>query len=123
MADQQTGGDGSVRWQFDADEVARADTRDAHTVGPNGRGRHHQSGLTQEGTIDDWITISIEVPREVGDLETYLAAVKEGDANSLWGIKRDRNGENRIYLNVRIEKANPDQVRVSWGTSQFVYRP
>jgi hypothetical protein len=123
MADQTTGGDGSVKWSIDADQVNPADVRSDHTPGPGGRGHQHQHGKTDEGTIDDWMTISLKVPAEVGSVDAYLAAIKEGDANAFWGVKRDRNGDRRIYLNLRIEGNNNDQVRVSWGSSAFVFRP
>src|SRR5258708_33396099 len=122
MSDQSTGGDGSVRWSLDADPVDPQTTHDFHSNG-NDPGPHHQHGVATDGEIGDWFTVSLEVPQEVGNADTYLAQIKAGDQSPLWGIKRDPNDANRVYLNLRIEKKNPDQVRVSWGNSPWVITP
>jgi hypothetical protein len=120
MADQNTGGDGSVRWSLVADHVDRTETTFSHEG--DGRGRHHQRGIDHDGQVGDWFTVSIEVPAEIGSVEDYLKALKDGEDN-LFGLKRDPTGADRIYFNVRIESRNPDQIRVSWGGSEHVNRP
>ena len=118
MSDQQTGGDGSVRWSVDADNVKPGDHEDSD----KGGGKRHQHGVDQSGDVGDWFTVSIKVPAEIGDTNAYLAALRGDDAR--WGIKRDPNGPSaRIYFNLRIERKTPDQIRVSWGDSANVLRP
>ena len=118
MSDQNTGGDGSVRWSVDADNVKPGDSEDSD----KGGGKRHQHGLDQNGDVGDWFTVSIKVPAEIGDRNAYLAALRGDDAR--WGIKPDPNGPGaRIYFNLRIERRTPDQIRVSWGDSVNVLRP
>jgi hypothetical protein len=119
MSDQQTGGDGSVRWSLVADNVDRTETTFRHEG--EGIGRLHQRGVDRDGKIGDWFTVSIEVPEEIGSVEAYLKALMSGEG--LFGIKPDPDGEKRVFFNVRIEEYNPDQIRVSWGASVHVCRP
>jgi hypothetical protein len=117
MSDQQTGGDGSVRWSVDADNVSEVESRHISN------GRHQQHGIDKAGDAGDWFTVSIRVPDEIGSVDAYLRALKDGDENLLWGIKKDPVDGKRVYFNVRIEKKTHDQIRVSWGASDHVRRP
>ena len=117
MSEQNTGGDGSVRWTLDADNVTESECKNL------GGGKHTQNGIDKSGDAGDWFTVSIEVPEEFDDAEAYLVALKEGDQNLLWGVKKDVSDNDRIYFNVRIERKNHDQIRVSWGESENVRRP
>jgi hypothetical protein len=116
MADQNTGGDGSVRWSIDADNVKLHESRHSD----NGRLNHH--GIDRSGTPGkDWFTVSIEVPKQFdGNAAKYLEALKGGGP---FGLRADERDSNRVYFNVPIEKMNHDQMRISWGNSAHVLPP
>jgi hypothetical protein len=115
MADQNTGGDGSVRWSVEADNVRAHESKHLD----NGRLSHH--GVDRAGTPGkDWFTISIEVPAQFhGDAAQYLEALKGEGA---LGLRKDPN-DNRVYFNLPIERMNHDQIRLSWGNSAHVLQP
>jgi hypothetical protein len=69
MSEQNTGGDGSVRWSLDADNVTETEF-ESHD------GKHKQHGIDKSGDAGDWFTVSIEVPEGFDDAEAYLAALK-----------------------------------------------
>lgn len=116
MSDQNTGGDGSVRWTIDAENVRE------HRAIRLENNRHEETGVDRSGKPGDWFTISIKVPRDIGSKEEYLRRLREGDL--VWGIRGDPDDdENRIEFNVRIEEKTPNQIRVSWGSSGHVHRP
>ena len=116
MADQNTGGDGSVRWSIDADNVRVHESRHLD----NGRLNHH--GVDRTGMPGkDWFTVSIEVPKQFeGDAAKYLAALK-GDG--VFGLRADDRDPGRVYFNLPIERMNHDQIRISWGNSAHVLPP
>jgi hypothetical protein len=116
MSDQATGGDGSVRWTIDAENVRE------HRVNRHENNRHDETGVDRSGQPGDWFTISIEVPQDIGSREEYLRRLRDaGDA--MWGFKEDPDGENRVEFNLKIEAKNNDQIRISWGSSGHVHRP
>src|SRR5580765_2764195 len=117
MADQGTGGDGSVFWSIDADNVRQHESK--HEDG--GRLKHH--GVDKTGLPGkDWFTVSIEVPLALnGDVQAYLAALS--DPKNPLGLRHDDRDPGRIYFNLPIEKMNHDQIRVSWGNSNHVLPP
>jgi hypothetical protein len=113
MSEQNTGGDGSVKWSLDAGNV-RAH-RSTHRE--NGSLRHE--GVDTTGNVGDLFTVSIEVPEDFnGSAEKYLEALKSDD--SLWGLKPDSG---RVYFNLKIESMNHDQIRITWGDSPHMRRP
>ena len=116
MSDTQTGGDGSVKWSIDADNVRDHESKHAE----NGRLTH--TGVDRSGRPGkDWFTVSIEVPVQFGgDAAAYLQALK-GDG--VLGLRIDERDGNRVYLNLPIERMHHKQVRVSWGNSANVLPP
>src|SRR5436853_6808953 len=104
MSEQNTGGDGSVRWSVDADRVKKGDTQDSHGTG--NPGKHHQEGIDQDGAIGDWFTVSIKLPDGVGTVDDYLNLIKAGAPP--WGIRLDPTSADRVCFNLKIEKYNHD---------------
>lgn len=106
MSDSETGGDGSVAWNLKVDRVRKVGGVSQVTSQDNGGG-HHQSGTDENGAPGEIMTVSIEVPRgqSANDFLDYLR-------NRGLTIAGDR-----VYLNIRIESDNTDQVRLSWGNS------
>jgi hypothetical protein len=117
MSDQNTGGDGSVKWSVDAENVKLHESKHLD----NGRLNHH--GVDRSGVPGkDWFSVSIEIPHFLnGDAEAYLAALR--DPKNPLGLRRDDRDPSRIYFNLPIEKMNHDQIRVSWGNSSHVLPP
>lgn len=109
MADQQTGGDGSVSWSVTADEVDPIFVVNNH-MGP-GKGRHFQSGKDESGKVGGWFTVSIRAPEGMS-VADYLDALKSGKGDL---AIRPGSGPNRVQFKVKIEAYTPDQIRVSWG--------
>jgi hypothetical protein len=109
MADQTTGGDGSVRWSLTADNVDPIFVVNNHAG--SGKGKHYQAGIDQDGAIGSWFTVSVKTPADM-DRDDYLAALKSGVGNL--GIKPGP-GADRVHFRLRIEAYNPDQIRVSWA--------
>jgi len=109
MADQTTGGDGSVRWSLTADNVDPLFVVNNHAG--NGKGKHYQAGIDQDGAIGSWFTVSVKTPKGM-DRDAYLTALKSGVGNL--GIKPGP-GADRVQFSVRIEAYTPDQIRVSWA--------
>lgn len=123
MSDQATGGDGSVRWSVDAENVRE------HQAIRRENNRHEETGVDRSGKPGDWFTISIKVPREFvvqfgdGAKAEYLRRLKDA-GDLVWGLKEDPDpDETRIEFNLKIEEKTPNQIRVSWGRSGHVHRP
>jgi hypothetical protein len=117
MSDQATGGDGSVRWTIDAENVRE------HKVNRQDNNRHNESGVDRSGQPGDWFTISIKVPQEIGSKGEFLRRLRD-PFDKIWSIKEDPDrDEQRVEFNLRIEAKTPDQIRISWGNSGFVHRP
>ena len=114
MSDQATGGDGSVRWSVEVENVKQHQS-EHHD---NGRLRHH--GIDKSGEPGAPFTISIRVPSHFNSVEDYLSALR--DPRSEWGVRAMPDGEKRIYFNIPIERMTPEQIRVSWGSSSHVIR-
>lgn len=105
MGDSHTGG-GSVEWSVDVDDASW--TMSAPKSGGNGKGPR-QGGVDNAGDPGKYFTVSIEAPTGQ-DANRFLKDLKEG------GLKADV-ASNRVYLNLQIEKHNPEQIRISWGNS------
>jgi hypothetical protein len=117
MSDQATGGDGSVRWTIDAENVRE------HHVNRRENNSHQETGVDRSGKPGDWFTISIKVPREIGSKAEFLRRLRDAD-DRIWSIKEDPDpDEERVEFNLRIEPKTPDQIRISWGSSGHVHRP
>jgi hypothetical protein len=117
MSDQNTGGDGSVRWTIDAENVRE------HQVNRRENNSHVETGVDRSGKPGDWFTISIKVPREIRSKAEFLARLRDAD-DKIWSIKEDPDpDEQRVEFNLRIEPKTPDQIRISWGSSGHVHRP
>ena len=114
MSDQATGGDGSVRWTIDAENVRE------HSVTRRDNNRHEETGVDRSGKPGEWFTVSIMAPPGVS-VDEYLRRLRSDDP--VWGIKVDPDGEERVEFNVRIEAKTPKQIRVSWGSSGHVHPP
>jgi hypothetical protein len=114
MSETQTGGDGSVRWSIDADNVKE------HASLHENTGRLKHSGIDKTGHPGDPFTISIRVPGHFTSVEAYLKELL--DPKSEWGIKAAPDGERRVYFNIPIERMTHDQIRVSWGNSANVIK-
>jgi hypothetical protein len=108
MGDQMTGGGGSVEWMLDVPDVEWA----CSTAKTDGKG-HRQGGVDRGGQVGSWFTVSIEPPRKM-NAEEYLAALKADKGDLRLQVDAENN---RVYVNIRIEPYNPDQIRVSWGDS------
>jgi hypothetical protein len=106
MSDSETGGDGSVAWNLLVDRVRKVGGVSQVTSQDNGQG-HHQSGTDENGAPGEVMTVSVETPRGTNAAD-FLAYLRE---NGL------QVAGNRVYLNIRIESNNADQVRISWGNS------
>jgi hypothetical protein len=115
MSDQNTGGDGSVRWSVDAGNVKHHTSN--HQIG----GSFQHEGVDKTGRPGDWFTISIKVPRRFKSVQAYLEALTGGDP--VWGVKPDPEKQKRVEFNIQIERMTPAQIRVSWGDSEHVHRP
>jgi hypothetical protein len=115
MSDQNTGGDGSVRWSVDAGEVKH------HVSNQQIDGRFQHEGVDKTGRPGDWFTVSIKVPRRFKTAQAYLDALTSGDP--IWGLKPDPDRQKRVEFNIQIERMTPGQIRVSWGDSEHVHRP
>ena len=115
MSDQHTGGDGSVKWSVDAENVKVHESKHLD----NGRLNHH--GIDRSGAPGkDWFTVSVETPRQFqGDAQKFLDALK---SDGVFGLRCDPN-DSRVYFNLPIEQMNHDQLRVSWGSSAHVLPP
>jgi hypothetical protein len=116
MSDQATGGDGSVRWSVDAENVRE------HQVKRHDNNRHEETAVDRAGKPGEWFTVSIKVPQDVGSVDEYLRRLRN-DNDLVWGLKADPDGEERIEFNVKIEAKTPTQIRVSWGSSGHVHPP
>ena len=114
MASGEFGGDASVRWNIDVDQLRPGSAKSE---------RRGETGLHQEG-IDETdegqqFTISIKLPsasrkdpKELGRfLKLLIAAIKNP-------VK------NRVVLKIPIERGNQrpdgrvDQIRISWNSSK-----
>jgi len=115
MSDQATGGDGSVRWRVNAESVKQHQTRYAKA------GNVEHEGVDDTGKPGDWFTVSVKVPKQFTTVGAYLDALRSDDP--IWGIKPDPGRQKRIEFNIQIERMTPEQVRVSWGDSEYVHRP
>src|SRR5262245_23800568 len=115
MSQQQTGGDGSVKWSIDADSVKE------HSSTHELSGRLKHSGIDKTGNPGDPFTISIKVPSHFKTAEAYLEELR--NPKSVWGIHPEPNGELRVFFNIPIERMTHDQIRVSWGNSVNVLKP
>jgi hypothetical protein len=109
MGDSETGGDGSVQWKIDVNRVRKKNGKSQVESKDVGDG-HHQSGIDEDGADGEIMTVSIEAPTGY-DASDFLKHLKAG------GLNVDPF-ENRVYFNIRIEKDNGNQVRLSWGNSQ-----
>jgi hypothetical protein len=114
MADQGTGGDGSVYWSIDADNVKD------HSTSHNEDGSLHQHGVDKSGTPGEPFTITIKVPEGVS-VEQYLRGLC--DPASVWAVRPVPGVDRHVYFNIPIEGRTHDQIRVSWGKSTHVIRP
>ena len=102
MADQTTGGDGSVRWSLTADNVDPIFVVNNHAG--SGKGRHYQAGIDDDGAIGSWFTISVKKPVCM-DRDVYLAALQSGVGDL--GIKPGP-GADRVQFKLRIEASTPE---------------
>jgi hypothetical protein len=115
MSEQQTGGDGSVKWSLDADSVKE------HSSTHELSGRLKHSGIDNTGYPGEPFTISIRVPSHFNnDVNAYLEELRK--PGSPWGINAAPNGELRVFFNIPIERRTNDQIRVSWGSSVNVLK-
>ena len=98
------GGNGSVQWVVDVND--KIWTSDTGKQGPYPNG-HRQSGSDRGANLQDaHFTISLEVPEGV-DPREFAKRVANG-----W----EQDGQkNRLkFEGLKIEKGNPDQIRISW---------
>ena len=124
MGDHNSGGDGSMRWTTEVNRVRKVDGKPVVTSQAKGPNGWTQSGFDEDEKArdGDWITISVQVPKNFKTVDEYLAALKAGDDDPLWGVKRHPT-QKRIYFNVKVETMEPSQVRISWGGSDNVIPP
>jgi len=108
MGDHNSGGGGSVTWRTEAKRVKKNGTDDPKSA-PNGREGWSQSGVDEDGAAGDWFTVSIKVPAGLSP-SAYLDALKSAD-NEL-RLKLDSE---RVYFSLKIERLQPEQIRISWG--------
>jgi hypothetical protein len=116
MSDQATGGDGSVRFSLDVQDVRTHESMHLES------GRLQETGVDRSGAPGkDWFTVSIEAPQQFdGDAAKYLDALK---GEGVFAVRCDPREPTRIYFNLPIETMNNDQVRLSWGSSEHVLPP
>jgi hypothetical protein len=115
MSDQNTGGDGSVRWSVDAGDIKH------HASNQQINGSFQHEGVDKTGRPGDWFTVSIKVPKRFKTPHAYLEALTGGDP--VWGLKPGPDKQKRVEFNIQIERMTPGQIRVSWGDSKHVHRP
>jgi len=115
MSEQQTGGDGSVKWSLDADSVK------LHSSTHELSGRLKHSGIDNTGHPGEPFTISIKVPSHFrNNVQAYLDELR--NPKSPWGIHAAPDGELRVFFNIPIEKMTHDQIRIAWGNSVNVMK-
>ena len=95
MAFIGVGGDGSVAWVTDVDNVREKPKSD-----PKGSKGHRQEGvdLTDPG---EYFTVCIKLPRDNPD--TFLAGLRATPAVG-----------GKVCFKLLIEPDNPEQIRVDW---------
>jgi len=108
MGDQCTGGGGSVEWALDV-----PDTDWAYSTPKTDAKGHRQGGVDKAAQVGSWFTVSIEAPRKMS-AEEYLKVLKADTGDLRLQLDAENN---RVYLNLKVEAYNPDQIRVSWGNS------
>jgi hypothetical protein len=107
MSEQQTGGDGSVKWQIRAENVKQ------HLSNHEQSGALNHEGIDTNGECGrDWFTVSIKVPDGVGGQDGYLEQLR---GSGVLALRADPDNKDRIYFNLPIKPKTHDQIQVKWG--------
>ena len=112
MAQGDFGGDASVMWNIDVDNLRPGS---AHSTGQpaHGNGKHHQDGI-DEVDANQYFNVSVKMPSSIADknmlanaLQAAAQTIASGAAGS--GIK--------VTFPVPIEPYNYDQIQIHWNSS------
>ena len=100
------GGDGSVQWLVEADNIREAASVVTSPKKAGSRKAVRQTGI-DEASFDQRFIISIKVPGGE-DPKAFRAAL--GEAR----IVRRKDGGSEIRIELQIEENTPGQIRVEW---------
>jgi hypothetical protein len=113
MGDIEVGGDSSVMWKVNADNVRKNQPGGPPQSNPSGPKGHHQEGV-DEVDAGQYFEISLEVPASVTD-KNNLATDLQSAAQAV-AVTPAGSGA-RVSLLLPIEDNNENQIQITWNSS------